>query len=114
ALPWHAIRVRIGSLASSLGVLAGVLSKLARDVTLLAQDEVGEIREGSQGGGSSAMSHKHNPVASVSILACARRVPGLVATLLAAMEQEHECAAGAWQSEWGTLRELITLTSSAA
>ena len=59
------------------------------------------------------MPHKRNPVAAVSVLACTRRVPGLVATMLAAMEQEHERAAGAWQAEWGTLTELLRLTGSA-
>jgi 3-carboxy-cis,cis-muconate cycloisomerase len=38
----------------------------------------------------------------------------LVATLFAAMEQELQRAAGAWQSEWGTLTDLLTLTGSAA
>jgi 3-carboxy-cis,cis-muconate cycloisomerase len=60
------------------------------------------------------MAHKHNPVAAVSTLACTRRVPGLVATVLAGMETEHERAAGAWQAEWGTLADLLTLTGSAA
>jgi 3-carboxy-cis,cis-muconate cycloisomerase len=113
-LPWHAIRVRPALLAGALGALAGVSGKLARDVTLLAQSEVGEAREGGRGrGGSTAMAHKRNPVAAVSVLACAGRVPGLVATLLAAMTQEHERAAGAWQAEWGTLVDLLALTGSA-
>jgi 3-carboxy-cis,cis-muconate cycloisomerase len=59
------------------------------------------------------MPHKRNPVAAVSVLACARRVPALVATMLAAMEQEHERAAGAWQAEWGTMSDLLRLTGSA-
>ena len=54
------------------------------------------------------MPHKNNPVAAISARACARRAPGLVATLLAAMEQEHERAAGAWHSEWPTLTDLLT------
>ena len=59
---------------------AGALGRIARDVTLLAQTEVGELHEG-HGGGSSAMPHKQNPVAAVAALACARRTPGLVATM---------------------------------
>ena len=92
-----------------------MLAKVARDVTLLAQDEIGELSEGGARarGGSTAMAHKRNPVAAVSLLACARRVPGLVATILACMEQEHERAAGAWQAEWGTVSELLSLTGSA-
>jgi 3-carboxy-cis,cis-muconate cycloisomerase len=115
-LPWHTIRVRVAAVATGLGALAGVLAKVARDVTLLAQDEVGEVREGggAERGVSTAMGHKQNPVAAVSLLACARRVPGLVATILFSMEQEHERAAGAWQAEWGTLSDLLALTGSAA
>ncbi len=114
-LPWHTIRVVPATLAAALGTLAGVLGKIARDATLLAQQEVGEARESPAAGrgGSSAMAHKHNPVAAVSTLACTKRVPGLVATVLACMEQEHERAAGAWQAEWGTHTELLALTGSA-
>jgi 3-carboxy-cis,cis-muconate cycloisomerase len=115
-LPWATIRVRIVSLAGALGALSGVLGKIARGVTLLAQGEVGEVSEGNgeDRGGSSSMAHKQNPVAAVSVLACSRRVPALVATLLACMEQEHERAAGAWQAEWGTFSDLLALTGSAA
>jgi 3-carboxy-cis,cis-muconate cycloisomerase len=114
-LPWAAIRVRPATLAGALGTLAGVVAKIARDITLLAQPEVGEAAEGGgpDRGGSTAMAHKRNPVAAVSALACAKRVPGLVATVLALMEQEHERAAGAWQAEWGTHTELLVLTGSA-
>ncbi len=110
SLPWHTNRVRVAQLASALGVLAGALAKIARDITLSEY-----LREGVPGrGGSSAMAHKQNPVAAVSALACAKRVPGLVATMLACMEQELERAAGAWQAEWGTLTDLLRLTGSAA
>jgi 3-carboxy-cis,cis-muconate cycloisomerase len=116
ALPWHANRVRPAALASALGVMAGPLVKIAQDVVLMAQAEVGELREGGDPGRgrSSAMAHKRNPVASVSVIACATRVPGLVQTILAAMPQEHERAAGRWQAEWGTLTDLLRLTGSAA
>jgi 3-carboxy-cis,cis-muconate cycloisomerase len=112
-LPWHTDRTRPAALAGALGALAGAEAKVARDVTLLAQDEVAEVREGGPGGGSSSMPHKRNPVAAVSVLAGAGRVPGLVATLLGGMAQEHERAAGAWQAEWGTLTDLLRLTGSA-
>jgi 3-carboxy-cis,cis-muconate cycloisomerase len=109
-LPWHTDRVRPVRLACALGLLAGALAKVARDVTLL-----GDVREGVAGrGSSSAMGHKRNPVAAVSVLACTRRLPGLVSTMLAAMEQEHERAAGALQAEWGTMTDLLRLTGSAA
>jgi 3-carboxy-cis,cis-muconate cycloisomerase len=94
-----------------------VLSKIARDVTLLAQSEVGEISEGDAGGwrgGSSAMPHKRNPVASIAVLGCTRQIPGLIATLAAAAEQEYQRAAGAWHAEWEPLADLLRLTGSAA
>ena len=113
-LPWHTERTRIVQLAAALGALAGFAGKIARDVELLAQTEVAEVREGGEGrGGSSALAHKRNPVAAVSIIACAHRIPGLIATLFAGMAQEHQRAAGNWQAEWGTLTELLTLTGSA-
>jgi 3-carboxy-cis,cis-muconate cycloisomerase len=115
AVSWHTVRLPIADLAGALGASAGVLATVALDVVLLAQSEVGEVREGGAGrGGSSAMPHKSNPVAAISARACARRAPGLVATLFAAMEQEHERSAGAWHTEWPTLTDLLTSVGSAA
>ena len=124
-LPWHTIRLRVLDLAAALAGVDSVLSKIARDVTLLAQTEVAEVREGPGGasgggpgsparGGSSAMPNKQNPVAAIAILGCAKQVPGLLATLAAAGEQEHQRAAGAWHAEWQPLADLLTLTGSAA
>jgi len=112
-LPWHTDRTRVADLAGALGSTAGVLAKVAGDVVLLAQTEVAEVSE-AVGGGSSAMPHKHNPVRAVLASAAARRVPGLVATLLASMAHEHERAAGAWHAEWETLSELLRLVGGAA
>jgi 3-carboxy-cis,cis-muconate cycloisomerase len=115
AAPWHTVRLPIADLAGALGATAGVLATVAVDVVLMAQTEVAEVSEGGDSrGGSSAMPHKRNPVAAISARACARRAPGLVATLFAAMEQEHERAAGAWHSEWPTLTGLLSTVGSAA
>jgi 3-carboxy-cis,cis-muconate cycloisomerase len=65
-------------------------------------------------GGAVAMPHKHNPVAAVAILGCSRQVPGLLATLVAAGEQELQRAAGAWHAEWQPLTSLLQLTGSAS
>jgi 3-carboxy-cis,cis-muconate cycloisomerase len=112
-LPWHTLRGRVGELAGALGVAAGAVAKPARDVVLLSQTEVAEVAEGT-GGGSSTMPHKRNPVAAVAALGCARQAPGLVATLLASMEQEDQRAAGAWHAEWQPLSTLLRVTGSAA
>ena len=114
-LAWHTIRIRPAQLACALGMALGAMAKIAVDVVLLAQTEVAEAKEGGPDrGGSSAMPHKRNPVDAIAVRACAQRGPGLVATILASMAQEHERAAGSWQSEWPTLAELLCLTGSAA
>ena len=115
AMPWHTERTRIADLAGALGSVAGAIGKAAGDVVLLAQTEVGEVREGVAGrGGSSTLPHKRNPIAAVLARAGADQAPGLVATLLASMAQEHERAAGAWHAEWRPLSALLLSTGSAA
>ena len=113
ALPWHASRDRLVALAAALGLLVGALGKMARDLSLMMQVEVAEAFEPTAPGrgGSSTMPHKRNPAASAVALAAAIRVPGLVATLLAAMPQEHERGLGGWQAEWETLPKTFLLAS---
>lgn len=109
-LPWHTNRISLAQLAGAFGVAAGVWSKIGLDVVLLAQSEVGELWErGSDRGRSSAMPHKRNPSRAVEVRAGALRVPGLVSTVLSAMGQENERAAGSWQGEWAPLRELMEI-----
>jgi 3-carboxy-cis,cis-muconate cycloisomerase len=111
SVPWHTNRSRPAELAAALGQAAGAAGKVGTDVVLLAQTEVGEVAEG-QPGASSAMPHKRNPAAAVTAVAAARRTPGLVATMLAAMPGEQERAAGAWQAEVETLSDLLRLTGA--
>jgi 3-carboxy-cis,cis-muconate cycloisomerase len=112
ALPWHTDRTRVADLAGALGTACGVVAKVAGDVVLYAQTEVGELAEG-QPGGSSSMPHKQNPVAAVAARACAAQAPGLVATLLGSMGHEHQRAAGAWHAEWAPFTGLLRATGSA-
>jgi 3-carboxy-cis,cis-muconate cycloisomerase len=114
-LPWHTDRTRIAELAAALGTVIGVLGKIARDVTLLAQAEVAEATEGGgdDHGTSSTLPQKHNPVRAVLVIAIAERAPGLVATMFHAMVQEHERATGAWHAEWETVRALLLLAGGA-
>jgi 3-carboxy-cis,cis-muconate cycloisomerase len=114
-LPWHTHRDRTAEVATTLGLITGSLGKIARDVALLSQSEVGEVSEpGAPGrGGSSTMPHKRNPVGSAAALAAAIRVPALVSTMLSAMVQEHERGLGGWQAEWQTLPEICLLTAGA-
>jgi 3-carboxy-cis,cis-muconate cycloisomerase len=115
AIPWHSHRDRIASLACALGVVAGTLGKLGRDLTLLAQSEVDEVHDRLEGsGGSSTMPQKRNPVRAATAVAAATRAPGLVATILAAMLQEHERGLGNWQAESDALPELVMAVSESA
>jgi 3-carboxy-cis,cis-muconate cycloisomerase len=115
SIPWHAQRDGMAELAAVLGVCAGTLGKIARDISLHAQTEVAEVFEpGGEGrGGSSTMPHKRNPVTCATVLAAALRVPALVSTMLTAMPQEHERGLGGWQAEWETLPEIVSLTAGA-
>ena len=113
--PWHTQRDRLVEFASLLGLIAGSLGKLGRDLSLLMQTEAGEVFEPSAPGkgGSSTMPHKRNPVGAAVLIGAATRAPGLVATMFAAMPQEHERSLGLWHAEWETLPELCCLVSGA-
>lgn len=111
---WHSARDGFARLGSEIAIAAGAAGKIARDVTLMMQPEVGEAAEppGEGKGGSSALPHKRNPVGCVAALEAAQRAPGLAATLLAQLSPEHERGLGQWQSQWFTLRDLVCGTAS--
>ena len=113
---WHTERSRIAGLGAALALAAGAMDKVALDIVLLAQTEVGEVAERSDSGrgGSSSMPHKRNPVGAVRARGCAAQARGAAGVLLAAMAQEHERAAGAWHSEWEALRTALAMTGGAA
>jgi 3-carboxy-cis,cis-muconate cycloisomerase len=114
-MPWHAQRDRVAEVATTLGLLTGTLGKIAHDVSLMMQTEVGEAFEPAAPGrgGSSTMPHKRNPVGCAVVLAAATKVPALVSVVLASMVQEHERGLGGWHAEWETLPEICMLTAGA-
>jgi 3-carboxy-cis,cis-muconate cycloisomerase len=113
--PWHSHRDRLGEIAGALAILAGSCGKIARDVSLLMQTEIGEAFEpAAEGrGGSSSMPHKRNPVAASAAIACAGIAPHLAAAILASEVQEHERSAGVWAVEWPTFPALLLVVSGA-
>lgn len=115
ALPWHAVRQDLAGLASALAILTGALGKIAGDVALMAQVEVGEAFEPRQAGrgGSSAMAHKRNPTGCQVALSAAIRAPHLAATIVSALPQQHERGLGGWQAEGPVLVELFQLAHGA-
>lgn len=111
ATPWHSMRDPVVTFGARLATLAGSLGKFGADVALLAQSEVGSVRL-DVAGGSSAMSHKANPVAAELLVALARHAAGLSATLLQAMVHENERSGAAWTLEWLTLPPLLVATAA--
>lgn len=114
-LPWHTERDRIAEVATRLGIVAGAMAKVATDLALLTQTEVGEVSSTATSamGGSSTMPHKRNPVEATAAIACARLAIGIVPIVLSSMIQEHERAAGNWQAERQAIPELFRATSGA-
>ncbi|HZQ25540.1 MAG TPA: 3-carboxy-cis,cis-muconate cycloisomerase [Terriglobales bacterium] len=113
--PWHTHRDRLAELMCACGVLTASLGKMARDISLMMQGEIGEAAEpgGDDRGGSSTMPHKRNPIGCALTLAASHRVPGEVAAFLSAMVQEHERAVGGWQAEWPIVATIIQATGVA-
>jgi 3-carboxy-cis,cis-muconate cycloisomerase len=116
AAPWQNRRGGIAGIATALAILIGALGKMARDVSLLAQNGIGEAREPAIAGrgGSSAMAHKRNPTGCQVALSAALRAPGLVAGILAGLPAEQERGLGGWQAEGPALADLFLLAAGAA
>jgi 3-carboxy-cis,cis-muconate cycloisomerase len=107
-VPWHTRRAPLAELAGALELASAAAAKIGLDVVLLAQTEVGEVRE-SEGGVSSTMPHKRNPVRATLARACARGARASTAVLTGG-DYEHERAAGAWHAEWTALSDALALT----
>jgi 3-carboxy-cis,cis-muconate cycloisomerase len=112
AMPWHSQRDTLGELASWLALVSGSLGKLGLDVLLMAQNEVGEVRE-ADGGGSSTMPQKSNPVLAEALVALARRNATLAGAMHEAALHAQERDGAAWQLEWATLPAMASTTAAA-
>jgi 3-carboxy-cis,cis-muconate cycloisomerase len=114
-LCWHTNRGRMAEAGAWLAQLVGALAKMATDIVHLASTEVGEVAEPHipGRGGSSAMPHKRNPVASTVILAAHASAKGPASLLFETMAAAHERPAGLWHAEWSALPTLFGLLSGA-
>ncbi len=113
--PWHARRDCIAGLGAALAIVTGAVGKVARDISLLSQDEIAEAFEPKIAGrgGSSAMRHKRNTTGCQVALSAALRCPGLATSLISGVPQEHERGLGGWQAEAPVLADLFVLTHGA-
>lgn len=113
--PWHAQRDSLAELAGGLSLITTSLAKMAQDIILMAQTELGEISEtgDTDRGGSSSMPQKQNPIISEQIIAAARTNISLLSSMHHACIQEHERATHGWQIEWLNLPQMLMLSSGA-
>lgn len=110
-VPWHTRRDRLASLVSHLGLYTVALGRMAQDIVLLMQTEVGEVSE--RGGESSTMPHKRNPSSSAIVLAAATRLPGLVSSFMTGAIQAHERGVGGWHAEAPTIVAAVQAAGAA-
>ncbi|MEQ8357302.1 MAG: 3-carboxy-cis,cis-muconate cycloisomerase [Kiloniellaceae bacterium] len=117
AVPWHSQRDGLVELGCWLGLVSGGLGKIAGDILLLCQNEVGELREGDhngqRGGGSSTLPQKSNPVKSEAVLALSRHAAGLTGQMQLTAFHAHERDGAAWQQEWLLLPQIIAAAGAA-
>jgi 3-carboxy-cis,cis-muconate cycloisomerase len=112
-ISWQTRRTPVLALAAALAAVGEACGRIAADLLLMSQTEVGEVDDGS-GGGSSAMRHKSNPARSVLVASAARQLPGLLATVAGAGFGSSERPAGEWHAEWQPLRTMLRLAGAAA
>ena len=109
----HSQSDQFAEVATALGILQGIIAKIAEDISLMMQTELDEVAESSKEGrgGSSSMPHKRNPVGCIAILANSKRMPGLVSTMLHCLTADHERATGSWHAQWETLAAIVKLSA---
>ncbi|WP_019672833.1 lyase family protein [Psychrobacter lutiphocae] len=114
-LPWHTNRQPIHNIGATLDALASALEKIATDVALMAQSELGEVSEPLiEGmGGSSSMPHKRNPVLCALIKAAAIRMHGHLTVISNTTAQPFERSLGEWHASWMPLMEGLALVAGA-
>jgi 3-carboxy-cis,cis-muconate cycloisomerase len=113
--PWHAHSDRVADIASALAILAGTCGKIARDLALLMQSEVGEVREPARATGEETVSapDKRNSSLVGAGITAASLAPNLLAAIIAGQMQEHERGLGGSQVQGHALPALLLVTSGA-
>ena len=115
-ISWHTVRDTIAEVGCFLGILCGLLDKIASDVKVMMMTELNEVQEPAGGGGrgaSSTMPQKRNPISCACITACSSVVRQHTASLLSAMNADFERATGTWEIEWLVLPEMFCLSAGA-
>jgi 3-carboxy-cis,cis-muconate cycloisomerase len=115
SMTWHSARDSIAETICFLGLVTGSLGKIATDVMLMMQTEIGEVFEPfvTGRGASSTMPQKRNPISCELIIAISRTVRQHVGLMLDGMHADHERATGPWHLEWVAVPESFIATAGA-
>lgn len=108
---WHTGRDSLVTFAGWLATTSGLLGKIGADVAIMAQNEIAEITL-AEGGGSSAMPHKANPVAAEILVTLARFTATLSGGMTQALVQENERSGAAWTLEWMLLPQIAVAAAA--
>jgi 3-carboxy-cis,cis-muconate cycloisomerase len=115
ALPWHTRRDALAEFAGWLSLVTGALGKIGLDIGLMAQSELGELRESGDParGGSSTLPQKANPVGSEMLVTLSRHNAGALATMHQALLHENERSGMSWSLEWLALPGMLMAADAA-
>jgi len=106
-LSWHTQRDSIAEFMSFIGMLTSSLSKIAQDILLMTQSEIGEVTEIGEGK-SSTMPNKRNPILTQNVLIAGKLTRSSVPTIIESMVQDHERGSAMWQMEWSLIPEITS------
>ncbi len=106
---WHSARHGIAGLAAWSTQISASLAKIGEDLLLMTQSGIGEVVL-TQGGSSSTMPQKQNPVSPSLLSALARHVIGANSVLQSAAIHRQQRDVAAWMSEWMALGQVLMAT----
>lgn len=108
---WHTDRSPILQLSAWLTQLCAALAKLAGDIITMARSEIAELAV--QGGGSSTMPNKSNPIQAEAIQTLAALVTALSPALATAGAAGEERDGMRWSLEWMVLPQMVLAAGAA-
>lgn len=110
---WHTARAGLAEYAGWLSLVSGSLGKIGRDISLMAQQGIDDVKI-SGGGSSSAMPHKQNPILAETLVSMARYNTVLLGGMHQALVHEQERSGMAWALEWLCLPQMAEITGRGA
>lgn len=108
---WASSRDGVAEFASTFGIVAGTMGRIANEVYELSRTEIGELHEPMPDSvvGSTTMPHKRNAVRSEFSGTMVKVVMNNVALALQSMIVNHERDASVWRLDWHTIPESAVM-----